>query len=869
VEAHRQASPEAADAGVRFLAEAGQALAASLDWEATLVRVAHLAVPALADWCIVDVLESDGETIHQVAVAAVDPEKEDLLREMRMLYPPTIDSPQPASRALRAGEAIVFREFDQESLASTVKDERHFELITKLAPRAAMAVPLVARGHTLGALTLSWSESEREYGEAEVALAEGLASRAALAVDNAMLFAREREARADAEDAVARLRDLEVISETALVHLDLDGLMTNLLEGIRKVMRADTSVALLLEEERDELVARWSKGLEEEVEARQRVPLGRGFAGTVAKERRPVFIPDVATADIVNPILAEKGLKSLLGVPLVAEGRLLGVLHIGSLVPRVFTAQDESTLQLLADRVALAIEQSRLYENERAASRRLEFLAEASELLGSTLDYGAALQRLSALAVPYLADGCLIDVLDPAGKLERLGMAYPDTQVAHRFDERFPSSLDAPHGPGYVIRTGRSELIREVGEEHLRELGITSLISLPLLARGRVLGALTLLSSRPDRLFGDTELATAEELGRRAAVAVDNALLYDEAERRADAARVLEHVADGVFLLDSSGLVRLWNRAAEAITLLPAAEVVGRPAAEAIPGWAQIVERVPVTSAPAAAARAATLPLQLPGRELWLSVAGAGFAEGTVYAFRDLTEERALEELRSDFVSTVSHELRTPLAAIYGAALTLQREDLRLEDDQREKLLAMISGESDRLARTVNDILSASRLDADRLHVAIGSHDAEELTRSVVDAARFHLPPNIELSLTPEADLPPVAADPDKVRQVLTNLVDNAIKYSPDGGPVEVEVTRRDHALRFSVRDRGLGIAQAEQRRIFEKFYRVDPNLTRGVGGTGLGLYICRELVRRMHGTIWVESREREGSLFTFELPVA
>jgi hypothetical protein len=159
VDAHRQASREAADAGVRFLAEAGEALAASLDWEATLVRVAQLTVPALADWCIVDVLESDGATIHQVAVAAVDPGKEDLLREMRMLYPPTIDSPQPAARALRAGEAVVFREFDPESLASTVRDERHLELITKLAPRAGMAVPLVARGHTLGALTLSWSES--------------------------------------------------------------------------------------------------------------------------------------------------------------------------------------------------------------------------------------------------------------------------------------------------------------------------------------------------------------------------------------------------------------------------------------------------------------------------------------------------------------------------------------------------------------------------------------------------------------------------------------------------------------------------------------------------------------------------------------
>ena len=139
----------------------------------------------------------------------------------------------------------------------------------------------------------------------------------------------------------------------------------------------------------------------------------------------------------------------------------------------------------------------------------------------------------------------------------------------------------------------------------------------------------------------------------------------------------------------------------------------------------------------------------------------------------------------------------------------------------------------------------------------------------MIEAARVHKPAASSCRSRWRRAFRRWLADPDKVRQVLTNLVDNAIKYSPDGGPVEVEVTCREHALRFSVRDQGLGIAQAEQRRIFDKFYRVDPNLTRGVGGTGLGLYICRELVRRMNGTIWVDSREREGSRFTFELPVA
>jgi signal transduction histidine kinase/GAF domain-containing protein len=840
--------PISPDRGVRFLAEAGEALAKSLDWEETLVAVARLAVPTLADWCIVEMLDDDGVTIKQVAFAAAEPRKEDLLRELRTLYSPTIDSPQPAAKALRSGEPVVFPEFDEESLRRTVRDERHFELITQLAPGSAVAVPLVSRARTIGALTLAFSESGRAYGEAEIVLATGLAGRAALAVDNAVLFSREREARETAEEAVARLRDLEVISDAALTHLDLDSMLGNLLDGIRKVMRTDTAVGLLLDESGQELVASWARGLEEEVEAGVRIPVGQGFAGRVAADRTPVFIPDVERAQVVNPLLVKRGLKSLLGVPLLVEGRLIGVLHVGSVKPRVFAEDDERTLQLLADRVALAIEQSRLYESERAASRRLEFLAEASELLGSTLDYTAALQRLSVLAVSYFADWCIVDIVGPDRELERVAVAHSEAQE--------PQSPDLPYDPADVIRGGRAKLTPEV-------------MSVPLIARGRVLGGITLLSDQPDRRFGEDDLATAQELARRAAIAVDNALLFAEAERRADAARVLEHIGDGVFMLDDQGVVRLWNRAAEAVTHLRAADVVGRLADEAIPGWKAIAGRVPVARAPAVARGVETLPLELPDHELWLSIAAVGFAEGTVYAFRDLTEDRVLEELRSDFVSTVSHELRTPLAAIYGAALTLQRDDLPLDEQQRGNLMDVIATESDRLARTVNDILWASRLDADRLELELGSHDPRYLTRTVIEAAKAHLRPGVELTLSCQRNLPPVAGDPDKVRQVLTNLVDNAIKYSPEGGRVEVDVSRREHAVRFSVADRGLGIPQSEQRRIFDKFYRVDPNLTRGVGGTGLGLYISRELVRRMNGTIWVESREGEGSRFSFELPVA
>jgi two-component system phosphate regulon sensor histidine kinase PhoR len=269
-------------------------------------------------------------------------------------------------------------------------------------------------------------------------------------------------------------------------------------------------------------------------------------------------------------------------------------------------------------------------------------------------------------------------------------------------------------------------------------------------------------------------------------------------------------------------------------------------------------------------ATATTFPLELDAGERWLSISGVGFDEGTVYAFRDLTEERALEQIRQDLVSTVSHELRTPLAAIYGSALTLARDDLELEDAMHRKLLEVIVEESTRLADIVNELLLASQLDAGRLEIHVEPCDAHALAASVLDAARTHLPEGTRVSLdSGQENVPRVAADEGQLRQVLTNLVDNAVKYSPAGGDVHVRVDAVGKYVRFAVADEGLGIPPAERSRIFEKFYRLDPDMTGGIGGTGLGLYISRELVRRVHGRIWVEANGGRGSIFHVEIPAA
>jgi two-component system phosphate regulon sensor histidine kinase PhoR len=263
------------------------------------------------------------------------------------------------------------------------------------------------------------------------------------------------------------------------------------------------------------------------------------------------------------------------------------------------------------------------------------------------------------------------------------------------------------------------------------------------------------------------------------------------------------------------------------------------------------------------------VPVDVGGREVWLSIRGVGFADGTVYAFTDVTEDRRLEQLKADFIATVSHELRTPLAAVHGAAKTLQREDVLAGTEVFDHLLTLISEQSDRLVAMVEDILLASRIDSPELDIATGRVNVAALAADVLAAARAHAGDRLQLELVAPPSLPPVAADGDRLRQVLANLVTNAVKYSPAGGRIQIDLQACDGNVEIVVRDEGLGIAIAEQRMIFEKFYRVDANMTRGVSGSGLGLYICRELVHRMGGTIAVESQPGAGSTFIVTLPLA
>jgi two-component system phosphate regulon sensor histidine kinase PhoR len=406
----------------------------------------------------------------------------------------------------------------------------------------------------------------------------------------------------------------------------------------------------------------------------------------------------------------------------------------------------------------------------------------------------------------------------------------------------------------------------------------TAAMMVPVKDEGRVVGVVQLMTDGGH--YTDEELELFDGLVSQMGAAVRNARLQQERRRleaaeaaaravaaeREQAAQVLEAVGDGIFLLDGGGAVRLWNRAATLATGVAADEIIGKPLAKTASNWEELSRRIPVAEE-GSEARAVTLPIEIRGRDLWLSFVAVRSADGIVYAFRDVTRERLLDEEKSDFVATISHELRTPMTAVYGAAQTLLRREIDLRPDERQALLAMIATEAARLSQITEEVLLTTQLDRGELAVERAPVDVAEVVTSAVRVIGPQLPDSMTIEVDVDADVGVASGDTDRIQQVLVNLLDNAAKYG--GTPVRVSAETTNGVVRIAVSDGGPGIDASDQERVFEKFYRASPQLTRAARGTGLGLYISRELTERMGGRLALVSPPGEGATFVLELPRA
>jgi signal transduction histidine kinase len=425
-------------------------------------------------------VENGGSTQHRGLLAVVDPRLAELdfgelLDELTNRACAALDV---AECAIVLVDGPTYGSSDATLLELAQRSIECGEVVTSAD---GTAVPLLARSAVHGAVAARM----QHLADEELEILQLVANRAAVGVEHYNSLEAERLAR-------RRLENVQAVTDAALAHLDLHDLLDELLTRVRTILDVDTAAILLLDEQTDELVARAAKGLEEDVEAGVRIPVGTGFAGRVAAERHPVVLSDVDHADVLNPILREKGIKSMLGVPLLVEGGPIGVLHVGTLTPHEFTKDDIDILQLVADRTALAIEHARAFEAERRVRRHLEYVQAVTDAALTHLELDDLLDELLIRIRPILgADTAAVLLLD----------ADTDELVARAakgLEEEVEAGVRIPVGGGFAGRVAaerRPVILPDVDHAHvlnpiLREKGIKTLLGVPLIARDEVIGVL-------------------------------------------------------------------------------------------------------------------------------------------------------------------------------------------------------------------------------------------------------------------------------------------------------------------------------------------------------------------------------------------
>jgi len=395
----------------------------------------------------------------------------------------------------------------------------------------------------------------------------------------------------------------------------------------------------------------------------------------------------------------------------------------------------------------------------------------------------------------------------------------------------------------------------------IRDLSLRPIALLTITAQQMSLGNFTNLEFPEDpqelKELSDALQSMAIELGAQI-----DALTSERAKLSA----VLNQMTDGVLIVDENGKVQLLNPAAERLFEIRESTALDRSVVEVM-RYHQLVE----LWRKAKSGERESITLEIGPQHLFLQVVATplrtALPGSTMILLQDLTQLRRLETVRRDFISNVSHELRTPLASLKALAETLQEGALEDPPAARRFIIRMET-EIDNLTQLVNELLELSRIESGKVPLSFHRIKPCDLLRPATERMSLQVErAGLEFVLDCQEELPAVFADPDRITQVLINLIHNAVKFTPPGGRITVSAYRDADHIVFSVRDTGVGIAGKDLARIFERFYKADR--ARAGGGTGLGLSIARHMIESHGGVIWAESEEQVGSTFNFTLPVA
>jgi two-component system phosphate regulon sensor histidine kinase PhoR len=640
-----------------------------------------------------------------------------------------------------------------------------------------------------------------------------------------------------------RLRDRETFSTLYRISrslgqtLDLRQVLQRLLSEMDAVFSTDISSVRVLDPATNSLVVEASGADAEEVAHEQiAIRLGEGFIGSVAKTGEPFITTDISKDPRFATFPgARKKVASAIAAPIQIGEKTVGVISCASSTRRRFTKDDLELLVSVASLAAAAIERAELYQ---------QLLSRGEAVIESMLDGLVVVDRDCRVVMTNRTSREMLGARPGMGEpLERLlkGKVAEWRRLCRDIVGRI---IECPDGVPASFSLDL-KVTAAVGEERVLRARVSPVTS----QWTQVVGAVLLLEDVTDliRLTGE--------------LAVEKAKLET----------VLENVVVGVLAVSSTGEVLIAN--STMFNILAMARPwwwLGASLEDVIPERAlvrfirnAIDDDRPIFNETIVLSSGRHLEAScVPIKEL-----AAGKA-GNVVVLHDVTGLHQAEQARNDFVSMVSHELRTPLTSIKAYVDTLQREDVEFDEETRASFISVISRETERMTRLINDILDLSRIEAGRLDLRPTFVDLPELIRRVVSRTESQAVGH-RIVLDLPSEMGPVLAEQAKLEQVMLNLIGNAIKYSPEGGDIEIAVRRLKEKSMVSVSDHGIGISQEQLPYIFDKYHRASLGSGGGIRGAGLGLFVTKSIVEAHGGRIWAESTEGAGTTVIFTVPLA
>jgi PAS domain S-box-containing protein len=895
------------------LLEAAQATSLTFDLDEVFRSVAELMLQALdMDDCAILIWDDVSNTLE----VQIDYNRNG---DQHRVMPPGMRlnlAEYPAKlHALRQRDVLTIHVHDEDPLY--VKE---LEELRAADDTARMLVPLVVRDQAIGLIQVELQTIQRIFSHRERRLAQALGAQAAIAIENARL----------STETASQFEELFFINDLSRAissSIDIDEMIQVVRDQIVSVMGAQ-ELYLALYDPDNEIISfplAVRDGMPYEIPSR---PLAMDEVSFIVRFRRPLILGggDLSLDEVrrsLGIINGEGDIKSYLGVPIVAGDQVMGVLAVRDSRNRVFGLNDQRILTTVGSQMGAAIQNARLFERirtfaaeleQRVQERTLELQQERDRIdtlyritaeLQRTLDIDRVLNRaLEMVANAVHADEGTIMLIDPiTDKLySRAALQLSNGRIA---DNGRKTTQHAEGLATWLIQNdNRAIVLKDLQELDWWRQNVgdasdnRSALAVLLETNDDIQGVMVLMSKRVST-FTDPHLKLVSAAASQVAAAINNADLYhlirDQAERLGMLLRteqeeaeknsaILEGIADGVMLADSEGRVVLFNSAAERILELPRTHVTGQPLSKLVglyggsaSAWAQAINDW-----------AQDPNLHQPGQFLAERIdLGKRFVSvhlspvysdeqflGTVSVFRDITKEVEVDLVKSQFVSNVSHELRTPMTSIKGYVDLLMMGAAGELSETQQRFLGTIKNNADRLSNLVNDLLNISKIDTGNESLKLELVDIDEVVSNVVtnlSGRAEHERKNIDVQVMIEPKLPPIQADPLKLTQIITNIVDNAFNYTYEGGSIEIKAVSqsdKQHVL-ISVKDSGIGIPEEFRERIWERFERNEEHaLVMDVPGTGLGLPIVKNLVDMHGGRVWFESEVGVGTTFFVLMPV-